>query len=60
MKEVLVTLFEESSSCRDARARIGYLEELTTWDPSYSSRIRAAVRANPKIGRDPAAGAEKQ
>jgi hypothetical protein len=44
--DVLVTLFEESGSFADAKTRIGYLEELTTWDASYTNRIRAALKAN--------------
>lgn len=46
MGDVLVTLFEESGSFADAKTRIGYLEELTAWDASYTNRIRAALKAN--------------
>jgi nucleoside 2-deoxyribosyltransferase len=46
---VLVTLFEESGSFAQARVRIGYLEQLTTWDPSHTNRIRAALKANSQI-----------
>lgn len=49
MGNVLVTLFEESGSFADAKTRIGYLEELTDWDPSYTNRIRAALKVNSQI-----------
>jgi len=49
MAEVLVTLFEESHSFAIAKARIGYLEELETWDQSFSARLQDAVRKNSQI-----------
>jgi nucleoside 2-deoxyribosyltransferase len=49
MGEVLIGLFEESGSFATAKTRVGYLEELTTWDKSYISRIRAAVKNNSQI-----------
>jgi TIR domain len=49
MSEVLVGLFEESGSFAEAKERIGYLEEVTTWDGSYVSRIRAAVKNNSQV-----------
>lgn len=47
--DVLVSLFEESGSYAEAKTRIGHLEELTTWDPSFTNRIRAALKANSQI-----------
>lgn len=49
MSEVLVGLFEESGSFAEAKERIGYLEEATTWDASHVSRIRAAVKNNSQV-----------
>jgi hypothetical protein len=49
MSEVMVALFEESGSFAHAKERIGYLEELEVWDPSYSVRIRAAAKSNNQI-----------
>ena len=49
MAEVLVTLFEDSTSFSDAKARVSYLEELEVWDPSFVPRINAAVKSNSQI-----------
>jgi len=49
MSGILVTLFEQSGSFAEAKARIGYLEELEFWEPSFSSRIRSAARSNSQI-----------
>lgn len=49
MSEVIVTLFEESASFAEAKARIGYMEEFESWEPTYSSRIKAAERSNSQI-----------
>jgi hypothetical protein len=49
MADVLVGLFEESGSFAAAKERIGYLEELTIWDASYVSRIRAAIKNNSQV-----------
>jgi hypothetical protein len=49
MNEVLVTLFEKSGSFAQAKERIGFLEELEVWSPSFSSRVRAAAEANSQI-----------
>jgi hypothetical protein len=37
MGEVLVGLFEQSVSFASAKSHMGHLEELETWDPSFSS-----------------------
>jgi hypothetical protein len=47
--ELLIGLFEESGSFAQARTRVGYLEELETWDSSFSNRIRGAVENNPQV-----------
>jgi hypothetical protein len=49
MAEVLVTLFEDSSSFASAKRRIGYLEELEVWDASFVPRIKAAVKSNSQV-----------
>jgi hypothetical protein len=49
MGETLVTLFEESGSFAEAKARIDYLEELETWESSYPARIKAAALSNSQI-----------
>lgn len=49
MGEVLVTLFEESNSFANAKARIGYLEDLEVWDNSFIPRIKAAVKSNSQV-----------
>lgn len=49
MSEILVALFEESGSFAEAKARIGYLEELELWEPSFSTRIRSVANSNSQI-----------
>ncbi len=49
MSEVLVGLFEESGSFAEAKMRIGYLEELTRWETSFSSRLKSAVKSNRQV-----------
>lgn len=47
--EVLVTLFETSPTFASAKTRVGYLEDLTTWDTSFISRIKSALESNSQI-----------
>jgi TIR domain len=49
MSEVVVRLFEESTSFAEAKSRMGYLERLSLWEPSFSSRLRTAVETNSQI-----------
>ncbi len=49
MSEAVVSLFEESNSFAEAKERIGYLEALEVWDPSFPHRLRAAVEFNSQI-----------
>lgn len=49
MAEVLMNLFEDSGSFAAAKARIGYLEELESWDHAFVSRLEAMVDANSQI-----------
>ncbi len=45
----LVSRFEESESFANAKERIKYLEDLETWEQSFSDRITAAAEANGQI-----------
>ncbi|MGH9729302.1 MAG: toll/interleukin-1 receptor domain-containing protein [Candidatus Acidiferrales bacterium] len=49
MSEVLIRLFEESSSFAEAKMLIGHLESLTSWEPSFSSRVKSAVKSNSQV-----------
>ena len=49
MSEVLVGLFEESRSFAEAKNLIGHLESLTNWEPSFSSRLKSAVKSNSQV-----------
>lgn len=49
MAEGLVKLFEDSMRFEDAKQRIGYLETLRVWEPSFSKRIQAASQTNRQI-----------
>jgi hypothetical protein len=49
MSEVLVALFEQSVSSAEAKVRIGYLEDLSVWEPSFSARLKAACESNSQI-----------
>lgn len=49
MGEVLLNLFEDSSSFIAAKERIGYLEHLEVWDASFVPRLEAAAEANSQI-----------
>lgn len=49
MSEVLVSRFESSFSFDNAKNNIKLLEELETWSPNYSDRIKKAVESNNQI-----------
>lgn len=49
MGEIIVTLFENSGSFEAAKARMGYLEELTVWKPGFANRIKEAAENNGQI-----------
>jgi len=49
MAENLLSLYEDSCSFADAKARIGYLEELEVWQSSFTPRVEAALAANSQI-----------
>ena len=44
MSAVLIGLFEQSNSFADAKTRMNYLENLETWQPSFSERIESRDR----------------
>jgi hypothetical protein len=49
MSEAIVSQFEVSDSFAVAKERMGYLEELQIWDPSFAGRITSAVNINSQI-----------
>jgi hypothetical protein len=49
MSEVLIRLFENSSSFAEAKLRVGHLEDLEEWDPAFSDRILSAAKNNVQI-----------
>ncbi len=49
MADALVGLFESSDTYAEAKARMNLLEGVTSWDPSFSTRIRSAVQSNSQI-----------
>src|ERR1700722_11116633 len=49
MSEVVVGLFEQSNSFAEAKVRLGYLEDLDSWDTSFSARIRSAAEGNSQV-----------
>lgn len=49
MSAVLIGLFEQSNSFADAKTRMNYLENLETWQPSFSESIKAAIENNSQI-----------
>lgn len=49
MAEVLVNLLEDSGSFVAAKTRIGYLEELESWDSAFVPRLEAMVESNSQI-----------
>jgi hypothetical protein len=49
MAEVIVGRFEESGSYASAKTRIGYLEDLEVWEPSFSTRLESAAMSNSQI-----------
>jgi hypothetical protein len=49
MAEVVVDLFVESASFKDAKRNMRYLEELTVWEQSFSTKLRSAVTHNSQI-----------
>lgn len=50
MPDILVTLLARSHSFDASKIRTGYLEELTNWDPSFTVRIRSAIKQNSQVG----------
>jgi hypothetical protein len=44
-----LTYFQQSKSYAAARERLGYLEELETWKPAFTSKLKAALLSNDQI-----------
>jgi hypothetical protein len=49
MAEVLVNLLEDSGTFAAAKTRIGYLEELESWDSAFVPRLEAMVESKSQI-----------
>jgi hypothetical protein len=49
MSGLLIAQFEGSNTFAEAKERIGYLEELETWEPLFSKRIVAAIDNNTQV-----------
>jgi len=49
MAGALVRLLEESNNFASAKERVGYLEELEAWDPSFSARLKGALKSNSQV-----------
>lgn len=49
MGEILVGLFEQSGTFAEAKARVGYLEDLELWESSFAKRIHSAADSNHQI-----------
>jgi hypothetical protein len=49
MADAVVNLFVTSGSFAAAKERIGHVELLKIWDPSYSGRIQKALKQNDQI-----------
>lgn len=49
MAEVIVALFEGSASFDAAKARMGYLEDLTVWKSGFGKRVKEAAESNGQI-----------
>jgi len=49
MAEALIGLFEQSASFEAAKIRMGYLDELDVWKPSFASRLTAAIKNNSQV-----------
>ena len=50
MADVVIDLFVNSGSFSAAKERVHYVERLNVWDPSYSGRIKKAVKMNSQVG----------
>lgn len=50
MADVVIDLFINSGSFSTAKERVEYVERLKVWDPSYSARIKKAVKTNSQVG----------
>jgi hypothetical protein len=49
ISEAVIHMFEESESYARAKTLIALVEELSSWDTSYNSRLRKAVKNNRQV-----------
>lgn len=49
MADVAIDLFVNSGSFGIAKERVGYVERLKIWEPSYSARVEKALKQNDQI-----------
>lgn len=49
MSSSLVSIFENSATFAQAKARIGYLEDMENWREEFASRVEAAAQSNSQI-----------
>jgi hypothetical protein len=49
MADIVMNLFVASGTYATAKQRIAYLEGLTTWDSTYTERLKKATAENPQI-----------
>jgi len=49
MAEIIVGLFELSTSFANAKKLIGHVESLEVWEPSFSARLESTVKNNSQV-----------
>jgi hypothetical protein len=49
ISEAVIGAFIGSTSYKEAKERMGYVEVLGVWDPTFAGRLEAAVKKNPQI-----------
>jgi len=49
MAEIIIALFERSTSFANAKKLVGLVESLEVWEPSFSARIESAVKNNSQV-----------
>jgi hypothetical protein len=49
MADIVINLFVSSGTFAAAKERVGYVERLKIWDPSYTARIQKALKINDQI-----------
>src|SRR5262245_37064526 len=49
MATAVISLFEGSDTFEEAKLRLRFVEELDVWEPSFATRLEAAVKSNSQI-----------